>query len=305
MADVRTRGAQALSALALIALGVRSVMLSGDTLALKPIIWRPDWPVIAQGLAATVLSYLIVIWTTGEIIRGWEIKVSTHTIIRLWLRSNLARYTPRVNGTALRLLAIAESEQLPQKYITGSALHPPLAWLGTGSVIAAVLVAFYRYGNSRIYLPLLLLGALIILVVTVGLAGTDLPRRIAQTIGRPETMRPAHSEALGIGIIAYVLAWLAAGYGLSLLGRGLLVGFRLDWVLAAGALAAATVMGYVLLLFPTGLFLREVLLYALIKKDVGPGPAIAIAVAYRGIVTTIEILLSSYLLLRRPSRDNA
>lgn len=305
MANIRVRGAQYLTALGLIGLGVRSVLNSRDTLDLKPILFQADWRLIGQGLAATVLGYLILIWSTGEIIRGWEIKVSTRTVVRLWLRSNLARYVPRANGLALRLLAIAEEEKLPPKYVTGSALHPPLVWLGTGSAVAAVLLAFYRYGNTKIYLPILLLGALALLVVVFGLAGTDLPRRIAQSIGRPETMRPADSESLGIAIVANFLAWVAAGYGLSLLGQGLLVGFRVDWMLVTGALAAATVVGYLALLLPTGFLVREVVFYALIKRDVGPGPAIALAVAYRGIVTTLEILASSFLLLRRPSRDDA
>ncbi|MES2305818.1 MAG: hypothetical protein V4558_09925 [Gemmatimonadota bacterium] len=305
MANPRIRGAQRLGALALIALGVRSVLHSGDTLALKPVIWLWDWPVIAQGLAATFLAYVILIWSTGEIIRGWEYKISVASTIRLWVRSNLARYLPRWHGLPLRLVAIAEEEVFRAKLVVGSAVHPPLVWLGTGSVTAAVLLAFYRYGNTKIYLPILLLAALAILVVTFGLAGTDLPRRIGQSLGRPETVRPADAEALGIGIFANFAAWVIAGYGLSLLGEGLLVGFHVDWMLVTGALAGATVVGYLLPLFPTGLLLREAVLYALIKPQVSPGPALAIALSYRVVFTMFDILFASFLLLRRPSRDDA
>ncbi|MEO5798682.1 MAG: hypothetical protein ABIZ70_07145 [Gemmatimonadales bacterium] len=305
MADGRLGLAQRAGGLGFIALAVRSLLNSGDSLALKPVIWLWNWPVIAEGLGATLLAYAILIWSTGEIIRGWEYRISVASTIRLWVRSNLARYVPRWSGLPLRLVSIAEEEIFRAKLVTGSALHPPLVWLGTGSVTAGVLLAFYRYGNTKIYLPLLLIGALAILVVTFGLAGTDLPRRIGQALGRPETMRPADAEALGIGIFANFAAWVIAGYGLSLLAEGLLVGVHVDWMLVTGALAAATVIGYLLLLLPTGLLVREAVLYALIKPQVSAGPALAIALSYRVVLTTFDILLSSFLLLRRPSRDAA
>lgn len=303
MDNNRTRAVQALGAVGLITLGTRSVLLSLDQWGLKPVIWNLQWPLIAQGLAATVVSYLILIWSTGEIIRGWEFPLSGRTVFRLWFRSNLARYVPRYRGLPYRLIAIAEQERLPAKYVAGSALHPPLVWLGTGGAVAAVLLAFYRYGNTKINLPVLLLGALVVLVMVFGLSGTDLPRKIGLMLRRPETVKPADAESLGIAILANIIAWGVAGYGATLIGQGLLVGFRIDWMLMTAAVAGGVVAGYVFLLLPTGLLVREAVIYALIKREVGYGPALAMALSYRGIVTAIEIVASSFLLLRRPSRD--
>ncbi|MEP6589717.1 MAG: hypothetical protein ABJC19_00910 [Gemmatimonadota bacterium] len=304
MGSLRFRLLQRLLALGIIGLGVRSVLLNLDDLALKPVIWQLDWVPLIEGIACTVLAYAITIWTTGEIIQGWEVRVPALTVIRLWVRSNLARYSLRPK-LAARLIAIAEQEAIPQKYFVGAALHPPLIRLGTGSAVAMVLLGLFRYGNSRFYFPMLLISALAVFVAVFGLAGTDLPRRIGQDVGRPEMMKPADTEALGVAVVTNVVAWTIGGLGLTLIGRGLLEGFQGDWMLITGAAAAASVAGYFFLLFPTGLLLREAVLYALLKRDVGVGPALALALAYRVIVTVLELLSSTLLLLRRPSRDLA
>ncbi len=305
MSNERLRGALRLCGLVLIALGIRSVLLSVDDAALKPLLWRFDGTEVAKGGLIVSAAYALLIWSTGEIIRGWEIRVTALTTLRLWLRSNLARYVPRWSGLPTRWIAIAEEEGVPQKYIVGSALHPPLVWFGTAAAMAAVLLGLYRYGNSRLYLPFILIGGLAIFVSIFALAGTDVPRRIGLEVGRPEMMRPADAEHLGLAIAANVLAWTAAGYGLTLLGQGVLENFRADWMLVTGALAAATVFGYATLLLPTGLLVRELVLYALLKRELGAGPALAFALTCRGVLTMIEMLLSAFLLLRRPSRDAA
>ncbi len=304
MGSVRLRVFQQLLALGVIALGVRSVFLNIDDLGLKPVIWHLDLALLGEGIACTVLAYAITIWTTGEIIRGWEVRIPGWSVIRLWVRSNLARYSLRPN-LAARLIAIAEQEQVPQKYFVGAALHPPLVRLGTGTAVAMVLLGLLRYGNSRIYFPLLLIGALVVVVAVFGLAATDIPRRIALTVGRPEMMKPADAEALGIAVLANVVAWVAAGFGFSLIGRGLFAGFDGDWLLMTGAMAGATVAGYYLLLLPTGLLLREAVLYALLKREVGVGPALALALSYRAIITAIELMFAVFLLKQRGPNERA
>lgn len=302
MADRRLRAFQAAGALGIIGLGVRSVVNNIGDVELKPVIWHLDWTPLAQGLACTLMAYAIQAWSVGEIIRGWDIRLAPRTTVRLWVRSNLARYLPKGRLTD-RLIVIAEEEGLSYKYAAGAAVHPPLVRLGTGAAMAMVLLGLLRYGSSRLYLPLLLLGALVALIATFGLAGTDIPRRIAMSIGRPESVRPIDAENLGIAVLGNIAAWVLAGLGLSLIGTGLLEGFRPDWMLVTGALAASIVAGYAFLLLPTGLLLREAVLYTLLKGEVGVGPALAVASAYRAVLTFVELSFSSFLLLRRPSRD--
>lgn len=302
MSNARLRVLQRLAALVLIVLGARSVLMMIDDAPLKPVIWIHDWGVLAQGIGLTIASYLVLIWSTGELLQGWELRLPRGTALRLWLRQNLARYTPRWTGLPLRLIRITEEEGIPQKFVVGAATHPSLIWLGTGALVGDLLYGIYRYGSSR-YLPLVLLAAVVPVLALFTLAGNDTQRRIGLTVGRLDLMRPADTEALGIAIVANVVAWLGAGYGLTLLGQGMLVGFRADWMLVTGALATATVVGYAFLLLPTGFLVREMMIYALLKRDLGPGPALALAFSYRGIVTVIEMLASSFLLLRRPSRD--
>lgn len=304
MGNPRLRFLQRLIALAVIVLGVRSAFINGDDLALKPVRWQIDPALLGQGIACTILAYAITIWTTGELIRGWEVRIPGWTVIRLWIRSNLARYSLRPN-LATRLIVIAEEEGVPQKYFVGSALHPPLVRLGTGTAVGMVLLGLLRYGNSRLYFPLLLVGALVVVIAIFGLAATDIPRRIGLMVGRPEMMKPADAEALGIAVLANVVAWTVAGFGFSLIGRGLFAGFDGDWMLMTGAMAAATVAGYYLLLFPTGLFLREAVLYALLKREVGVGPALALALSYRAIVTAVELSLAVFLLKQREPNDHS
>lgn len=118
-------------------------------------------------------------------------------------------------------------------------------------------------------------------------------RRGAQVLKEPEpegslTAREVLWTAAGAGLV-----WVVYGLGLHTLIGGLAPAFRPSVLEATGIFAAAYVAGYVVLIAPGGLVVREGALAALLVATTGipAGAAAAVAVAAR-IWTTLSELLA-------------
>jgi hypothetical protein len=95
-------------------------------------------------------------------------------------------------------------------------------------------------------------------------------------------------DAILFGAVANVTAWIGYGVALWLLARGLLPESRLTPLVAIGAFTASYLAGFLALLFPGGLVVRESVFVLMVQGAIGPGNALALALASRLLLTLNE-----------------
>ena len=111
-------------------------------------------------------------------------------------------------------------------------------------------------------------------------------------------------EGILVGIAANAAAWLGYGTALWLLARGILPGARLELTRSVAVFTASYLAGFLALLAPGGLGVREGLFILMLQGPLGITGATALAVASRLLLTVTEFGAAAPFLLfsRRSSR---
>ncbi len=197
----------------------------------------------------------------------------------IWFLSNLVRYVPGNIWQFLGMMELGAASQVPRRVmLAGIILHQGFSNLA-GIVIGAYAVV--RLGSlpslSPITAGLAMLFGLAALSPPVVRRGIRLLLRVS---GDLPSSGLSYRAALLLGL-GYCLYWLVIGTAFWLLARGIgaaPASAALTWV---SAFAAAYVIGYLSLLTPSGLGVREGTLALLLTTAAGPGPAAVAAVVAR------------------------
>jgi hypothetical protein len=107
---------------------------------------------------------------------------------------------------------------------------------------------------------------------------------------------PTPLSILG-GAAANVLAWGAYGVAVWLLARALIPEVSFPLLTTIGAFAASYIVGFLVLLVPGGLGVREGVFVLVLQGVVGLAPATAIALASRLLFTLTEVGVAVLFLL--------
>lgn len=136
---------------------------------------------------------------------------------------------------------------------------------------------------------------------------------LAWRLARLEPLETRVSTA-GVSIVTgwSVLAWLLAGGSVALLAIGM--GAPATWLTVAqcvGGYALAWVAGFLVVISPAGVGIREVVLAACLAGTVDSGAVLAIVVLSRALLTLVDLALAgagavdARLVARRTGRDGA
>ena len=259
----------------------------GELASTTPHQFEPRWGWIAASCGVLSAGYGFSGWIWGRMVADMGgPALPARDAIRLYMVANLGRYVPGKLWQIAGLALLARARGVPAPIATAAAV--------VGQAVA-------------------LTGAMLIGLVALGSAGPDLvrwaPLAVAATIGVvtvPSIFRPllrlwlrwaagvtpeeVPLDALGglRWLALYTLNW--GGYALAfwLLVRGLsLPGGLLE---VGPAFAAAYVMGYVVLIAPAGLGVREASMLAFLSPIMGPAGAALAAVAARVWTTVVEVV---------------
>lgn len=210
--------------------------------------------------------------------------------LALYLKSQLARYTPGKVGLPLVRMEGAPALGLAPKLVGISVLIEMLSWTATGAVVGFGLLAVTAPTNGlgglfgRFSLPLLglsLLGAALLVFVD----RERYPKKLRNTLA------PGGSGALvplAVPLIQLLYWALVAlhGYLMSLaLGAN-----ATDSLAAPGFYVIASVAGFVVLAAPAGLGVREAVLLTGLSPSVGAAGALGAAVISRAASLGMEVL---------------
>lgn len=277
----------------------------------EPIEWHLRWELIVASLLVTWVMYGLLIWGWRAVLHGWRQYIRAVDAARIWCLSSLGKYIPGKVWSIAGMAAMAEKQGVSGVAAIGSAVIMQLVSLATGAVVALMFTGTIVF--DRILSPytpygslLAFAGAGFALLCSVALTLPSLTRRLGHLIGKPDSVQPVEPGALAGALFVNFLAWGGYGLAFQLLLMGTIPSLDLNWTTATGAFAASYVVGYLALVVPGGIGVREGILVLLLQGPLGLGPAVAIAAASRITLTINEIGAAvPFLLMRRPSRDDA
>jgi len=300
------RIAQAIVGAILLAFLARNFLADWRNAQQQAIQWEFHWPWILAALLVTWAMYGVLIWGWRQVVVGWGEHLGRLDAARIWAISNLGKYIPGKVWSIAGMGMMAQRQGVSATAAMGSAVIMQLISLATGAMIALALVGTEvldrLLGNWGAFGALAL--AVVALLAAVALASPALTARIAYMLRRPEGIRPVEPRALTAGLAANFASWCGYGLSLQLLARGTLHDVTLSWSIATGSFAASYIVGYLALLLPGGLGVREFLLAELLKGRIGIGPAAALVIASRVAMTLNDLGAALFLLpFRSKSRD--
>jgi uncharacterized membrane protein YbhN (UPF0104 family) len=259
-----------------------------------PLVVRPDWRYVLLSGAIVLVTYALLVEVWRRILAAWQASISFGDAVRIWCVSNLGKYVPGKVWQILAMGKMAEAVSVPPAAAAGSAILSTVVNIGVGFAVAVI--AGWRamntlsggYASLGATLVVVIIGGALLLPYLLPMivrAGERLTRRRFNLERLP-------ARAVYIAIVGNVIAWLLYGWSFQLLVRGVLgsaPGRFTDYV---AAYALSYVIGYLVIVIPGGLGVREGVQTAALStmKLATFQQAGVVAVTSRLWITVLEIL---------------
>lgn len=270
------------------------VLWEQDKRALYEIEVHVGWLVLAG--VVYVLGWLPSVWYWRTLMQRLGGTISFRDTLRAYYCGHLGKYVPGKAAVLVIRSAMMKERGSGAAAAAVSATIETLLMIGTGAAVALALTPLVltdsltrtcpawlqpvigRPGTSAaVTIGLLLLAFPVLSHVLTYIAERMTPRAFLEgpAVARIET------KLVAGGVLAFIVSWAVHGLTLGLTLRAV-SGKPLDladWPVWTGSVAAATVAGFVVILAPGGLGVREGLLIELLRVQPGVGSKLAIAAA--------------------------
>ena len=264
-----------------------------------------SWSQIALATGIVFVAYALLIETWRRTVAAWGDKLGWLDAARIWFISNLGRYVPGKVWQIGAMGVMAEERGVSAIAATGSAIVVNIVSIiaGVGVVVATGGRILARYAGEVAALAAVLVVALVLLPLGVKLA-VRLYKRIS---GRELQFGALPPRALIVALVGTSAAWLL--YGIAFRFFALAVGAPPNAGLASytAAYTFSYLLGYLVLLAPGGIGVREGALVASMTQLglASGGVATVVAVTSRLWLTALEVFPGVLLLAFGASRRTA
>ena len=305
MARVVWRAVQWTLGLLVVGFAARALVRNWGDLRSQPLAFAPRPLYLAASVLVVWAMYALLIWAWRFMLASWGQELGGWAAARIWTVSSLGKYVPGKVWAIAGMALMAQQAGVAPWAATASAVVLQALAIGTGAAVVgltgSVALETAHPGARAALLVLMLASAAGIGLVLWPAAVRRLLRvaRVpAESAGAP---RP---EGVVFGVAANLVAWVGYGTALWLLARGLLPDVQLGIWTAVAVFTASYLAGFLALIAPGGLGVREGLFILMLQQPIGIGPATALAVASRLLLTLTEFGAAApfFLLTRRSPR---
>jgi uncharacterized membrane protein YbhN (UPF0104 family) len=270
-----------------------------DVISLK---WRLDPWLFAVATVLLALSYGLVAWLWGLALHRYA-GTRTSAGARIWFLSNLARYVPGNIWSYVGAVELARREGVARRVTL--AVMALTQVLSVGVAVATglpVLLAERASLGRPALLGALVVGAVAGLAVVFRGKLLELARRRVPEFD-PRELTPSAGTAAWL-VAGYAVYWLVTGLAFAALVAALHPLAAADVPLVVAAYAAAYAAGFLALLTPAGLGVREGVLVVALAPVLPAGPALVVALVSRVWMMLVELAGAAvaHLVARRRSR---
>ncbi len=254
------------------------------------------WLLLSVAVVGATYALMIAAWR--YIIIGWGEHLGPARALRIWALSNLGRYLPGKIWSVAGLVVLAQRAGVAGWAAVGSAVVLQAVSIGTGVAIA---VGTLPHGDSTLAM---VIAACVAAATIAAFATPPVVRLLNRVLPRDIALRPLALGAVAVSALLTALSWLGYALAFSCLSRGL-VGAPIPFATAAGVFAAGYIIGLIAVFAPGGILVREGMFAALLTPLLGPGPALAVSVGSRILLTLTELGAAvAGLFVRGPDASN-
>jgi hypothetical protein len=255
---------------------------------------RPRWSGVFGSGALVLLTYALLIESWRALVHGWGDRLGYGDAVRIWTVSNLGRYLPGKVWSIGAMGLLAQRAGVSPVAAAGSALLGTLVNLAAGFIVlffagpSVISTLAPRAAPYAALLPIVgglaLLALPALLPVIGGLA--------ARVTRRPYVPRRFRMTTLARVAAANVASWVLYGVAFRWLAGALLPELAGKWVEYVAVFAGSYLAGYLALVVPGGIGVRELsMTAALVRLGAASGPdAALLAVASRLWLTVLELV---------------
>jgi hypothetical protein len=289
---VRSRWVRALqwaAGLAILWFAGRSLLGNWQELGAQPLAWRLD-PLRLVLAAVTVWAmYTLLVTAWRVMLTAWGERLDGWTAGRIWTVSNLGKYLPGKVWAIAGMALMARQAGVSPGAATGSAVILQAISIGSGAAVAALTgAAALERARPGATGGLWLIAAAAVAGVALLCWPPVLQRLLRLAAPEAATQAAPPLPAILYGVLANATAWVGYGVALWLLARGLLPDAGLGLRGAVAVFTASYLAGFLALIAPGGLGVREGLFILMLQGPLGIGPATALALASRLLLTITE-----------------
>ncbi len=260
--------------------------------------WRPAMLPLLLSFGLLVVVYLLNAFLWRRILRdisGRE--ASPRATVKIYFLSGLGRYVPGKVWLVASMVYLAGKEDVPPLAATASAVLGQIGFLTTGLLFLALTLPSYGGLGSAILAALAALAALVagIFFLSASGPGARLRHLVAHHVGERaarafeifDRIRPRTALVWGLG---YLLAWALLGLAFATFVAAFVPVTTRELRLLGGTVAASYLAGYLFLVAPAGIGVREGVMTALLSGVMPAPAALVVAVVSRIWFTAAEIL---------------
>lgn len=231
-------------------------------------------------VAATALSWRALLADLGS-------RLPIGAAARVFFVSQVAKYLP---GGVWNVVAAAElgaDHEVPRRRSVAVMLVSLLVSCATGALLAVVGLLASTAATALWWVALALPVFLVVLAPPMLGRLVDLALRLTK---RPALEQRPTWRGIGAGVAWQLVAWLFAGLQVYLLAAPVgLPGGMLGFLLATGGYALAWTVGFLAIVVPAGVGVREVVLGATLGGAVATGGAVMVVLLSRVLLTVVDL----------------
>jgi len=250
---------------------------------------QAGWLALSLGLA--LLTFWLLIQSWGRSLAGWGHRLGARDLAETWFIANLGRYLPGKLWSVAGMVVLATRKGVPAWAATAGAVA--IQAVGLGTAAGVVLVTLPGAASGVRVVVAAVIAAATLVCLSWGRA-IDLARR---WVPRLANLRPLPPGALAASAALTVAGWIAYGVSFWALSRGLGQPPLLPIGVATGVFALGYTIGLLALFAPGGAVVREAVFVALLAPYLGAGPALALSLASRLVLTVAELVAAAPFLI--------
>jgi len=265
--------------------------------------WRVD-PLYA---VLTVIflggAYLAACQGWRTILRGFGHNIKLHESFRVVYLANLGRYIPGKIWQVIGMVGLAKEVKVPAKTSLASfALVQAYALPASFLLVLIFLGGFDMPDSLAVYSNIIYIFMaavfLLFLVLFLWPDGLDWALNKILKIFKQEPVgyKPTTGNRVAI-FLWYIVTWILFGLSFHFFLKALIAEMPMDVIFGAGVYIAAYNLGYIALISPGGLGVREGVMTLLLAAPLGQPVAASIALIHRVLITIAEAIISLLALL--------
>lgn len=247
----------------------------------------------AIGIAATALlvSYLLKGGVFVMLARSLGERGSTVRMLAVFLLSQVGRFVPGKVWQFAGIALMARRQGLDPEICLAAGLWSNIYH----QLVGAMLTVFLLWRVPDLREPAVVVFA-VLFALSLILAKTRLFEVLLRWVFRKKAVdAPAIKPSLtciGVALLGSAGAWALFGLALLQVCRALIPAASVGFAEATGAIAAGAVLGYVALVVPSGLGVREAAIMLALEGTMGGAHAAAAAILLRVLMTGLELVLA-------------